>query len=137
VRFTLSIFFALPIALGITLAQTPTVLPKNTVADDIRLSPKKTLNGHFPFKVPGNPAQWYERSEQLRRRVLVSTGLWPMPEKPPLEAVVFDKTQRKGFTVEKVYFQSLPGHYVTGLLFRPDSPSNSPQIGKAAGRERV
>ncbi|MDA7864670.1 acetylxylan esterase [bacterium] len=126
-RFTLSIFFALTIALGITLAQTPTVLPENTVADDVRLIPKKTLNGHFPFKVPGNPAQWYERSEQLRRRVLVSTGLWPMPEKPPLEAVVFDKTQRKGFTVEKVYFQSLPGHYVTGLLFRPDSPSNGPR----------
>lgn len=124
-RFTLSIFFALTIALGMTLAQTPSVLPDNTVADDVRLGSKKTLNGHFPFKVPSNPAQWYERSEQLRRRVLVATGLWPMPEKPPLEAVVFDRTERKGFTVEKVYFQSLPGHYVTGLLFRPDGPRDT------------
>ena len=104
-----------------TFAQTPRVLPENTGPDDVRLGAKKTLNGHFPFKVPDNAAQWYERAEQLRRRVLVSTGLWPMPEKPPLEAVVFSKTQRDGFTVEKVYFQSLPGHYVTGLLFRPDS----------------
>ncbi len=122
-RFTLSIFVVMTIAAGITLAQTPTVLPENTVTDDVRLGPKKTLNGHFPFKVPSNPAQWYERADQLRTRVLVATGLWPMPDKPPLEAVVFDKTQRKGFTVEKVYFQSLPGHYVTGLLFRPDGPA--------------
>ena len=122
VRFTLAIFVALTSASGITLAQPPTVLAEKKIADDVRLGPKQTLNGHFPFKVPGNPAQWYDRADQLRRRVLVATGLWPMPDKPPLEAVVFDKTQRKGFTVEKVYFQSLPGHYVTGLLFRPDGP---------------
>ena len=121
-RFTLSIFVALTINSAMTWAQPPTVLPQNTVADDVRLGPKKTLNGHFPFKVPENPAQWYGRAEQLRRRVLVATGLWPMPDKSPLEAVVFDKTKRKGFTVEKIYFQSLPGHYVTGLLFRPDGP---------------
>lgn len=124
-RFTLSIFVALTVASEITLAQPPTVLPEHTVADDVRMGPKKTLNGHFPFQVPGNPAQWYDRAEQLRRRVLVATGLWPMPDKSALEAVVFDKTQRKGFTVEKVYFQSLPGHYVTGLLFRPDGPVES------------
>ena len=122
VRFTLAIFVALTSASGITLAQPPTVLAEKKIADDVRLGPKQTLNGHFPFKVPGNPAQWYDRADQLRRRVLVATGLWPMPDKLPLEAVVFDKTQRKGFTVEKVYFQSLPGHYVTGLLFRPDGP---------------
>ena len=108
-----------------TFAQAPRVLPENTGTDDVRLGAKKTLNGHFPFKVPDNAAQWYERAEQLRRRVLVSTGLWPMPEKTPLEAVVFGKTQRDGFTVEKVYFQSLPGHYVTGLLFRPDGKSET------------
>ena len=124
-RFPLSICLALTIASAMTFAQTPRVLPENTGPDDVRLGAKKTLNGHFPFKVPDTAAQWYERAEQLRRRVLVSTGLWPMPEKPPLEAVVFSKTQRDGFTVEKVYFQSLPGHYVTGLLFRPDSNSET------------
>lgn len=126
-RFTLAIVVVLTIASGISLAQAPTVLPESMVAEDVRLGPKKTLNGHFPFKVPGNPAQWYGRADQLRRRVLVATGLWPMPDKPPLKAVVFDKTQRKGFTVEKVYFQSLPGHYVTGLLFRPDGPAENPR----------
>ncbi|MEE2937975.1 MAG: alpha/beta hydrolase family protein [Planctomycetota bacterium] len=89
---------------------------------DLRFEKLKTLNDHFPFVVPENSGAWFLRAEFLRRRVLVATGLWPMPEKPPLHSVVFDKTQRDGFTVEKVYFQSLPGHYVTGLLFRPSKP---------------
>ncbi|MDG2222925.1 MAG: alpha/beta hydrolase family protein [Rubripirellula sp.] len=90
--------------------------------NDVRLKELKTLNDHFPLLVPENSGAWFSRADFLRRRVLVATGLWPMPEKPPLNSVVFDKTERDGFTVEKVYFQSLPGHYVTGLLFRPSKP---------------
>ena len=126
---SLPIFFVLTIALGTSWGQAPHVLPEGTTSNDIRLGPKKTLNDHFPFVVPDNPAAWYQRAERLRRRVLVSTGLWPMPDKTPLKPVIFGKTQRKGFTVEKVYFQSLPGHYVTGLLFRPDAPKKTPMPG--------
>ncbi|WP_182868120.1 alpha/beta hydrolase family protein [Rhodopirellula sp. JC639] len=79
----------------------------------------KTLNDHFPFYVPQSVQAWDERSDALRRRVLVATGLWPMPDKTPLSPVLHGKVHRDGFTVEKVYFQSLPGHYVTGMLFRP------------------
>jgi dienelactone hydrolase len=43
-----------------------------------------------------------------------------MPKKTPLHPVIHGKVQRDGFTVEKVYFESVPGHFVTGLLFRPD-----------------
>ena len=47
-----------------------------------------------------------------------------MPEKTPLNAVIHGKVERPGFTVEKVHFESVPGFFVTGLLFRP---SNIPQ----------
>ncbi len=97
----------------------PKVRPSDSDSQDIRQQPAKTLNDHFPFKVPQDTSVWNSRSNQLRRRVLVATGLWPMPEKTPLNAVVHGKTERNGFSVEKVYFESLPGHYVTGLLFRP------------------
>ncbi|QDT07886.1 Acetyl xylan esterase (AXE1) [Rubripirellula lacrimiformis] len=101
------------------------VLPTNQRPSDARLGELKTLNGHFPMSVPEDPAQWNARSEWLRRQVLVSTGLWPMPEKPPIKANIYGKTVRDGFTVEKVSFESLPGHYVTGLLFRPSEPSDA------------
>jgi hypothetical protein len=86
--------------------------------------PLKTLNDHFPFHVPDTVDAWEQRARDLRRRVQVATGLWPMPEKSPLHPVIFGKIQRDGFTVEKVYFESLPGHFVTGMLFRPaaDNP---------------
>ena len=45
-----------------------------------------------------------------------------MPEKPPLDARIWNRIERDGYTVEKVWFQSLPGLYVGGSLFRPIDP---------------
>ncbi|MCP4511641.1 MAG: hypothetical protein GY826_35165, partial [Fuerstiella sp.] len=80
--------------------------------DDSRLEAPKDLNGYFPFEVPESKAAWEQRQAELKQRVLVATGLWPMPEKTPLNAVIHGKVKRDGFTVEKVYFESLPGHFV-------------------------
>ncbi|MFX9424419.1 hypothetical protein ABTO14_18785, partial [Acinetobacter baumannii] len=54
-----------------------------------------------------------------RRRILVAAGLWPMPTLPELVPVVHGPVEREGYTVEKVYFESFPGLYVTGSLYRP------------------
>ncbi len=51
--------------------------------------------------------------------MLVANGLWPMPLKTPLNAMIYGKIDREGYTIEKVYFESYPGHFVTGSLFRP------------------
>jgi Acetyl xylan esterase (AXE1) len=107
------------VATSAAIGQTPRVLEAGKLPQDARLGELKTLNDHFPFVVPDNAGQWYTRAEALKRQVLVSTGLWPLPEKTPLNAVVYGKSVRDGCSVEKVYFESLPGHYVTGLLFRP------------------
>ncbi len=55
----------------------------------------------------------------MRRQILVAAGLWPMPTKMPLNPVIHGKIDREEYTVEKVYFESLPGFYVTGNLYRP------------------
>ena len=99
--------------------------------NDQRLEDLKDLNGYFPFQVPESRGAWEARAAELRRRVLVATGLWPMPPKTPLNPVIHGKTSRPGFTVEKVYFESLPQHFVTGLLFRPDGPA-APKKGQRA-----
>ena len=79
----------------------------------------KDLNGFFPFDVPETLEAWEGRKAMLQRRVLVANGLYPLPERTPLKAVVHGKVEREDFTVEKVYFESYPGLHVTGLLFRP------------------
>lgn len=105
------------------------VFPEGTLPQDRRLQPLKDLNGHFPFAVPENLEAWEARAAEVRQRVLVSTGLWPMPQRTRLNAVIHGKSEREGFTVEKVYFESVPGFFVTGLLFRPqDAEGRCPAV---------
>ena len=86
---------------------------------DFRLGAAKTLNDYFPFSVPKTKEAWEARRKQLREQLLVATGLWPMPEKTPLNAVVHGQIDKGTYTIEKVFFASMPGHYVSGNLYRP------------------
>ena len=96
-----------------------TVPSVNSLPKDSRLQPPKDLNGYFPFKPPKTKAEWEVRSEYVRRQMLVSLGLWPMPTKTPLNAVIHGKIDLPEYSIEKVYFESVPGFYVTGNLYRP------------------
>jgi hypothetical protein len=86
---------------------------------DARLGSLRTLNAAFPFTPVSTPEEWKERAEALRRRIRVANGLWPMPTRTPLRAVVHGRVDRPEYTVEKVYLESVPGHFVTGNLYRP------------------
>ncbi len=100
------------------------VLPDNQLPDDQRLRPLKSARiGHFPFHPPQTVDEWEHRAESVRRRILVATGLWPMQERPSPHAVVHGKVDREGYTVERVYLESYPGHFVTGNLYRPKGKS--------------
>ncbi len=100
-------------------AEAPRALPAGQLPKDARLQPLKDLNGYFPFTPPTSKADWDKRAERVRRQILVSQGLWPMPTKTPLNAVVHGKIDRDEYSVEKVYFESAPGFFVTGNLYRP------------------
>lgn len=86
---------------------------------DARLGPPRTLDDYAPFVVPKTKEAWEARRQELREQLLVANGLWPLPEKTPLNPVVHGKVERDGYTVEKVFFASTPGHYVSGNLYRP------------------
>ena len=65
---------------------------------------------------------WEQASQYLRRHILVSTGQYPNFEpllKLPLNPQIFGKIERSDYTVEKVYFESYPGFFCTGNLYRP------------------
>jgi len=114
---------ALPVMMYAASAASPRVLPPGRLPDDRRLKKLRTLNDYFPFHPVNSPEEWAKRARELRRRVLVATGLWPMPPRTPLNAVVRDRREFDGYTIEKVYFESVPGFFVTGLLYRPNSPA--------------
>jgi dienelactone hydrolase len=100
-------------------ADVPRALPAGTLPDDVRLQAPKDLNGYFPFTVSKSKADWDKRAEYVRRQILISQGLWPTPTKTPLNAVIHGKMDFPEYTVEKGYFESAPGFFVTGNLYRP------------------
>jgi dienelactone hydrolase len=97
----------------------PRVLPEGKLPEDSRLGPLKDLNGYFPMEVCASPEAWEARAAALKRQVLVGTGLWPMPAATPANPVIHGKIDRDTYTVERVYFESWPGFFVTGSLYRP------------------
>lgn len=95
------------------------VLPPDQHPQDLRYGKLKTLDDYFPFRPPQDLASWERRRERVQRQILVAAGLWPMPERPPIQPVIHGLVDRDDYTVEKVYFESFPGFYVTGNLYRP------------------
>jgi dienelactone hydrolase len=99
------------------------------VVVDARQQPAyRTLDDRFAPPRFSTLDAWKPRAAFLRERVLASAGLLPLPEKTSLEPVIFGEISRPDFTVSKVYFQSLPGFYVTGNLYRPIGAGPFPGI---------
>jgi len=107
----------------VALAEVPRVLPTGQLPNDRRLEPLKDLDGYFPFTPSESKEAWATRAERVRRQILVANGLWPMPTKTPLNAVIHGAIDLGEYTVEKAYFESMPGFFVTGSLYRPKGKS--------------
>ncbi len=97
----------------------PRALPEGKQPNDARLGPLKDLDGYFPFTPPQTQQAWEARKKQVQRRLKVALGLWPMPTRTPLNAVIHTPIEKDDYIVEHVYFESMPGFYVTGNLYRP------------------
>ncbi len=119
--------FLLALALSATAAG-PRALPPGQLPDDVRLGPLKDLDGYFPFTPPKSPTEWAHRAERVRRQMLVALDLWPMPTRTPLNAVIHGRVERDDYTVDRVYFESVPGFFVTGSLFRPKTGGRHPAV---------
>ena len=92
----------------------------NIPSADRRLIPSvSSRQTKYPLPAFHTRTEWLGRAKYLREHILVSTGLWPMPERTPLNAHIFGRIERVGYSVEKVYFESYPGFYVVGNLYRP------------------
>ena len=73
-------------------------------------------------------SEWNARANYVRQHVLASAGLLPMPARTPLNPVVFGDIRHSDYIVSKVYFESLPGFFVTGNMYRPVGQGPFPAI---------
>jgi dienelactone hydrolase len=64
-------------------------------------------------------ADWKAKRPELQRQLREMMGLEPMPSRTPLNGVVTATIERPDFIVEKLYYESSPGLFVTANLFRP------------------
>jgi hypothetical protein len=93
-----------------------------------RTSRYRTLNDRFAVRHPKSLEEWRTRATWLREHILASAGLLPMPERTPLNPVVFGERRQADYTVSKAYFESLPGFLVTGNLYKPIGDGPFPAI---------
>lgn len=122
-------FVVLALAGSVVADEPGRVMPQGQRPPDHRLTDKpRNLDGYFPFSPPGDLPTWEKRRAELKTQLQVALGLWPMPPRQPLQPVIHGAIDRDGYTIEKVYFASLPGHYVTGNLYRPKTVGGHPAI---------
>lgn len=82
--------------------------------------------------------QWNAKRQQYRDELLEMLGLSSLPERTELAAEVTGTTEHDEFVVERVQFQSRPGLYVTGNLYRPKKAEKPlPAILYVCGHGRV
>jgi dienelactone hydrolase len=84
----------------------------------------KDFNGYFPWTPPADKAAWETRRVELLRQLQLAVGLYPMPDRSAApKATIHGPVDRPEYTVERVAVETLPGHYLTGSLYRPKNAS--------------
>jgi len=77
------------------------------------------MDTHFQMPVFANRDAWLKKAAFLRKQILASAGLLPMPEKMPIHAELFGRLERGSYSIEKVLLETYPGFYLGGNLYRP------------------
>ncbi len=68
-------------------------------------------------------ADWKTRQATVRKKLQETVGAFP--PKTPLNPVITGTVKRDGVVAENLYFESLPGYYVTAALFKPENSTGS------------
>ncbi len=70
-------------------------------------------------------ASWEQRAAHIKANMLLALQLDPLPARHALKPITTGKKTMKGYTVENVAFESLPGFWVTGNVYRPTESTKS------------
>jgi hypothetical protein len=84
------------------------------------------LRPHFAarraaVKAITTPEQFLSRQQAIRAKWMELIG--PLPEKTPLNGRTVGTIARDGYVIEKVIYESRPGHHITANLYLPTERS--------------
>ena len=82
--------------------------------------------------------EWQQQKPKRRAELYDMLGLQPLPAKTKLNPVITGGAEAEGVIVENIYFESSPGLFVTGNLYRPSEQEKPlPAILYVCGHGRV
>lgn len=64
-------------------------------------------------------SDWVHRASMIKNGILVGAEIKNFPKNKPVNAVVHSLRVMEGYTIEKVFFESVEGIYVSGNLYKP------------------
>ncbi|MCX5759757.1 MAG: acetylxylan esterase [Candidatus Hydrogenedentes bacterium] len=67
--------------------------------------------------------QWQSRAAVIKAGILGGARLDPLPVRTPLNACIHSRREMHGYSVENVFFESIPGFFVLGNLYTPAVPT--------------
>jgi dienelactone hydrolase len=108
-----AVAFLTPLATADEARPDPDAAIEKFLAGETARLGQRVLDGATTLK------EWESRRVRLREEYLYMLGLWPLPEKTPLNAKVTGTVERGDVVIEKLHYQSRPGLYVTANLYRP------------------
>jgi dienelactone hydrolase len=82
----------------------------------------KQATAQIEARFPGAHASaeaWSGARPQWRQEYFDMLGLWPLPERTPLNAKTTRTIDRGDYHIDLLHYQSRPGLYVTANLYRP------------------
>jgi cephalosporin-C deacetylase-like acetyl esterase len=114
-------FFSLTVLAGAAWGQKPPEPKPGDAMIDAYLAKEAARLSRRVLDGATTLAEWEARRPRLKQEYFDMLGLWPLPEKTPLHATITGTVERprEGVVIDKLHFQSKPGLYVTGNLYRP------------------
>lgn len=94
------------------------VMPHRSL--DWRLFCNRHTNSRLPATYFSSAEALEKRREELQFSLRMAAGLYPWPEKTPLNTKIENVGDFEGYSVRKIMFESRPGFWSTGNLYLPN-----------------
>jgi hypothetical protein len=73
----------------------------------------------FPLREWQTREEWERHAAHLRRRILLASGLWPLPGKPVLHTRPHNRFNQGTYTTECVLIETWPGLWIAANFYLP------------------